>query len=162
MIIALGSTSRIKREAVRAVFGPDITILAFEAMSGVNAQPVGHEETLAGARNRAHAAQAVCPRAVFSLGIENGLFLEDGAWHDAATVVLLTGDGKEAIVRGPSIPFPTEVVEEARTRGFDTTTAGAVIAERFGGDPADPHTALTGGRRTRKELLIETLKGVLP
>lgn len=164
MIVALGSTSGIKREALReacAAFGTEVTILAFEAPSRVNAQPVGREETLAGARNRARAALAVCPRAAFALGIENGLFLEDGVWRDAAIAVLLTPLGKEVIVRGPTLPFPAEAVEAAHARGFAAVTVGSIIAERFGGDSADPHATLTGGKSSRKDLLIETLKGAL-
>jgi hypothetical protein len=59
------------------------------------------------------------------------------------------------------VVVPTACVEEARTRGFAATTAGSVIAERFGGDPADPHITLTGGKTDRKSLLITTLKELL-
>jgi len=164
MIVALGSTNIIKREAVRiacATAGLDVTILGFAAASGVNAQPVGHEETLAGARNRAFAARAVCPKAEIAIGIENGLCIDGEGWVDIAVVVLLTSDGKQAILLSPSVPFPIAFVEEARARGFATTTVGAVMAERVGSDPHDPHPFLTGGMKTRKDLLIETLvKGV--
>jgi hypothetical protein len=54
--------------------------------------------------------------------------------------------------------MPTDCVEEAERRGFATTTAGAILAERHGCNPADPHSLLTNGKTNRKALLVETLK----
>jgi non-canonical (house-cleaning) NTP pyrophosphatase len=163
MIIALGSANPIKLEAVReaiAALGLSTEIVAIDAPSGVNAQPVG-EETLVGARHRAAEALRLCPQATHALGIENGLFSEDGVWHDAAMVVLLTPKGQETSFHSPSVIVPNDCVEEARIRGFATTTVGTVIAERFGGNPSDPHTTLTGGKTNRKDLLITALKELL-
>lgn len=164
MLIAVGSKSSIKIAAVREAFallGHEVDVTGVETVSGVNAQPVGDDEIVRGARNRAQAARAACPDSAFAIGIENGLIISPDSLADIAVVVILTRDGKERIARSAGVEFPIEFVEEARMRGFETTTAGSVLAERVGSDPADPHAALTGGRLTRKALLVQTLKGVL-
>lgn len=163
MIIALGSANSIKLKAVRealAALGLVAEVVGVEVPSGVNAQPIGDETTL-GARNRAIAAFQLCPQATLAIGIENGLFLEDGAWHDAAVVVVLDRNSWATEKRGAGVTVPADCVAEVRNRGFVTTTIGTIIAERFGGDTHDPQATLTDGKIDRKTLLTLTLKELL-
>jgi len=56
------------------------------------------------------------------------------------------------------VEFPRKDVEIALERGV---TAGSVIAERTGCDPADPHSFLTEGRKSREDFLVEPLVKLL-
>jgi inosine/xanthosine triphosphatase len=73
--VRVGSQSGPKIAAVRDAFAayvPDVEVRGVEVSSGVSAQPVGFEEIVCGARNRAAAARddANCDLGV---GIEDGL-----------------------------------------------------------------------------------------
>ena len=61
--VILGSGSEVKRRAVERSLENDIldgaSVVCSSVASGVNEQPVGHEETLKGARNRAQAAARI-------------------------------------------------------------------------------------------------------
>jgi hypothetical protein len=58
------------------------------------------------------------------------------------------------------LQLPSDLVDEARNRGFRTTTVGEIISERFTngrGDKTDPHTILTNGRVSRRQYLTDAL-----
>lgn len=75
MLVRVGSANAAKLEAVRrglAPFFAKVEVLPCDVPSGVDAQPLGFAEIVAGARNRARASQAggACDLAA---GIEDGL-----------------------------------------------------------------------------------------
>jgi inosine/xanthosine triphosphatase len=73
--VRVGSTNGPKIEAVRAALAPyvpDLSIVGCRAPSGVPDQPVGFEEIVAGARNRALSAKRSGP-CDLAVGIEDGL-----------------------------------------------------------------------------------------
>lgn len=155
--IAVGSTSVIKVSAVRDALrrvGIGADVIGVAAESGVNAQPVGRAETCRGAANRARAALTAGDVGV---GIENGIVHEDDRWIDLAAIVIATADGRERVAWSEAVTLPDLDVSEAARRGFRRTTVGAVIAERTGSTPEDPHAFLTGGRRTRAAILTDAL-----
>ena len=72
--VCVGTTSRPKLGAARAAlrpFAPQARVAGVEVESGVPAQPVGFDEILLGAANRARAALAI--GADLGIGIEDGL-----------------------------------------------------------------------------------------
>lgn len=74
-------------------------------------------------------------------------------WLDLAVVVLRTRT-QEFIATSTGIRFPTKYVEEAKRKGFKTTTVGSVIARRNKDvDKADPHCFLTKGLLPRRLLV---------
>lgn len=76
MKVAVGSTNPAKVEAVREVFlgiYGDVEVVPIEVDSGVPDQPVGLEETVKGAINRAKQAIEKTD-ADFGVGIEAGLY----------------------------------------------------------------------------------------
>lgn len=161
--IAIGSTSGIKVAAVRhalARAGIAADVVAHAAQSGVNAQPVGRDETLLGATNRARAARAAFPGRV-AIGIENGVVHEDGRWIDVAAVVVSGPDGRETVAWSEAVAVPDVYVDEAAARGFGGVTVGSVIAERTGSTPDDPHGILSGGRRTRAAILADAVASAI-
>ena len=61
MKIALGSLNAAKLAAVKqgvAVYWPEAEVVGHDVPSGVRPQPLGHEEIILGALNRARAALA--------------------------------------------------------------------------------------------------------
>eukprot|EP00667_Euglena_gracilis_P021143 EG_transcript_23076 len=181
--VAVGSLSPIKLDAVRCVFRavfPDraVEVRGVDTQSGVNAQPMGHDETLRGCANRLRQAVASSPEAHFAVAMENGLVpVNVPSWSDlsaspptpsqqyfdvawVAVYDIARGQGEWSHSAG--LPFPVDAVEEAQAQGLETTTAGWVL-QRRGRVPnhADPHRTLTAGLAPRGALLEAALRVAL-
>lgn len=159
--ISIGSESQVKGLAVlKACETLEIqaSFKGYSVRSCVSDQPIGMEETLRGATHRAFDVRILEPGAI-SIGIENGLVREqDGGYSDFAYVAVLLPDMQLFCAPSEMLRFPREDVEIALERGV---TAGSVIAERTGCDPADPHSLLTNGRKGRGDFLVEPLVKLL-
>lgn len=145
LTFSLGSTSRLKVAAVRQALGElgiHAEVHAIPVSSGAPAQPVG-VQTAIGAKNRALFAQRMSPGS-WGIGIESGVFDSQFHWEDRAIVCLVAPNGADVWLT-ESEPLRLEVrdVEEARRRGFETTTVGAMLAHRTGGKSDDPHIHYT-------------------
>ncbi len=86
--------------------------------SGVSDQPMTDEETLLGALNRAQAAAQQIPEADFTVGLEGGIFEEDGdqgegGMHAFAWVVVHSA-GREGRSRTATFELPEAVVRGVR------------------------------------------------
>ena len=161
--IALGSTSFHKIEAVKQAcqqLGLLASVVGVKAASGQNEQPVGLNETYQGAASRAQGAKAQNPEAV-AVGIESGIFITNNEQLpltiDVAVIVVLTPDNRRIVTTTSGVVFPEDCVAIAKERGFATTTAGSVIAEKLGGDSTDPHSTLTKGAVSRTQTLVAGL-----
>ncbi|MEI6042490.1 MAG: DUF84 family protein [bacterium] len=167
--VSLGSTSSQKLAAVVQAFEAldiEATITGVYASSEQNDQPVGHDETFKGALNRALRAQARDPGSM-AIGIESGIIrfkAKKPTTQDVAVIVILTTEGRQIIKTSEGFEFPEDCVEIAKKRGFEATTVGSVIAEKFGGDPADPHFTLSDEKTSRTTIitkaLVEALKEI--
>lgn len=115
--VGVGSKNEPKIAAVRAAIGayaPEVDVCGMDVPSGVPEQPVGFEEIVLGARNRANAAFAVgeCDLAV---GIEDGLVaLPPGAASAAGDAVNIgcaaVSDGRRVSLGFSSaFAYPPEV-----------------------------------------------------
>ena len=162
MKIILGSRSPHKLDALRqacVTLGLKATAVGVETSSGQNEQPVGFDETFAGALTRATSAREQKPCDI-SIGIESGIFRISGETPltlDIAVVVILTKDGRQIVTTSEAVQFPEEYVDIAEERGFNNTTVGSIITEKVGGDPTDPHATLTKGTVTRTATLTKAL-----
>lgn len=159
----LCSESKVKLGALvdaLSSLGLKVDVVACNAPSGVRAQPVGFKETRDGANNRVAEASrkfsAEHPRAV--VGIENGILFEDGFVVDVGIVVIRTPYGTY-YAQSQGVQFPEHCVKEAERRGFERTTVGQIIAERYHCNSDDPHLSLTG--RSRREFLAEAVMTAL-
>jgi len=77
-IVVIGSTNPSKLQAVQMGFSSvfperEFVFLTAEVYSGVSNQPMGDQETLTGARNRAFHASEAYPQADYWVGLEGGL-----------------------------------------------------------------------------------------
>jgi non-canonical (house-cleaning) NTP pyrophosphatase len=141
--IIVTSASAIKIEIVKKAMKilfpkQEFNIVGVKAVSGVNEQPVGKDETELGANNRIASAEGLVekstePRAFIS--VENGIFkITDKQYEDRAVVVIKLPDGQVYSATSPrGVIFPIEAVEVTRSKigGFKNNTVGSTIAEMF-------------------------------
>jgi non-canonical (house-cleaning) NTP pyrophosphatase len=163
-LVAVGSTSVRKLEAVREALAercPLASVHGYPCPSGQDAQPIGYEATLAGARSRVLGAREARPDADLFIGIESGLLDAGAGTLDITVVVILDRKGGARVSSSRGFLFPERFVFEARKRGFATTTVGRVIAEHLGGDPTDPLATLTGGRILRRTEIAAAVEAAL-
>lgn len=102
--IAVGSTNPAKVAASRAVLErafPQAEVVAVEVPSGVPPQPIGAEETAAGARQRARLALAAVPGAFLGVGLEGGI---DPEGHLLNCCAVATPDGAVHVAWGCGSP----------------------------------------------------------
>ncbi|MFW5691484.1 MAG: inosine/xanthosine triphosphatase [Chloroflexota bacterium] len=103
--IVVASTNPVKIEAVRLGFAqmfPDAKpeVSGMSVASGVSDQPMSDEETLRGARNRAHVAQRARPDADFWVGLEGGVEPRGGALLVFAWMVVLGRAADGSLMNG--------------------------------------------------------------
>lgn len=161
--IVIASSSKEKIGALEAAcerLKISTEIISCPAISGVNEQPYGLEETLKGAKTRADNARALHKDKTV-IGIENGLIPCGTHFIDLAVLIVIKPNGETCVGTSAGISFPTAAVNVAKSRGFKKNTAGSVIAEMLGGKPSDPHQTLTGGVVSRKEILTDALVALL-
>ncbi|MEM6314705.1 MAG: inosine/xanthosine triphosphatase [Planctomycetota bacterium] len=112
--VAVGSTNPVKIDAaadgLRAL-GFDIDAVGIDVPSGVDAQPVGDEVTLAGATHRAEAVRAASDDAVLAVGIEGGVVWRGDLLDAMAWVVMIDGEGKVGSARTATFTLPPKVTE---------------------------------------------------
>ena len=102
MKIVLASASPVKVAACHKAFdglAPDVELVAVEAASEINEQPI-NEETMRGARNRLNNAKKIEPEADFYVSIENGIFEEYHALDGPAS--------ERRILPLPTLPQPEQ------------------------------------------------------
>ena len=134
--VAVGSTNRVKINAVRAVLsraGLTASVEGVAAASDVPAQPRGDEQTIRGARTRAERAREASG-AELGVGLEGGVVeLPDGSLRTCAWAVVVAADGRTGTGGSLAMPLPPEVA--------------AMLAD--GLELGEAMDRLTGGRDTK-------------
>jgi len=156
LIIKVGSLNPVKLQAIRAVMGerfPGAVFAPVSVESGVSVQPVGLEETLRGAKNRARAAFSGCD---LSVALESGLVPvpETGTGYRNLTSCVIF-DGREMFVGlGPAFELPAEVTRLVVEDGLEldpaVKRAGLTENDRIGYSQGIIGI-LSGGRVTRED-----------
>lgn len=112
-LVIVGSKNPVKiqstEEAFLLTFGSSCLIQGLNIDSGVSKQPVGDEETYAGALNRASNSRIAFPEADFWVGIEGGVQEIQGDWTAFAWMVVLDQAGKAGKARSASFFLPKEI-----------------------------------------------------
>lgn len=164
MLIALGSTSVLKTDALHAALaelGIDAVVLSVKAASDIDEQPLGRDVTELGALNRARNTAHLDPSADLVVTLENGVMREGNYFVDRAAIVFLR-QGKTITVWSQGVIMPEHFVALAVKTNLTHTCAEFMHAEGLIADPKDPHVALDlleepGVRKTRAQILTETL-----
>jgi inosine/xanthosine triphosphatase len=96
----------------------DIATSTVAVDSGVPEQPVGDDQTLLGARNRALGARTIMPDADLWVGLEGGVAEREGVLECFAWSVVLGTDDAGGLVRGESrtatFVLPVEIASLVR------------------------------------------------
>lgn len=163
LFVALGSTSpakvRATETALRTVHGRFVAVTHVAAPSGVPAQPVGDEETYAGALTRARGALALVPGARLGVGIEAGVTTGDpgarmytSAWVVALDRTGLTGSARSATFEVPG--FLAERVVAGEELGTALDRAYGLERAKDGPGAAG---VLTRGGVSRSDLYVQAV-----
>ena len=166
MRIGVGSGNPVKRAATeRAVAGANglgggAVVEACPVPSGVSEQPFGHDETRAGAVNRA--SEVLGAGYDLGVGIEGGV--AEYAGSDGLFLVMWAAvdDGERVgLGTGPSLALPDDIAVRVR----DGEELGPVMDDVLGEDEVAKNQgaagALTGGRVDRTDALRTALAGAL-
>lgn len=133
MIVVVGSQNPVKIAAARAGFGDLLGAAEFvgaAAESGVAEQPVGDEETIQGASNRARAALAAVPEAAMAVGLEGGVVEIDGALYCCAwCAVLERATGRLGLASTGRCQLPPPVAQLIRA-GMELGNADDLVFGR--------------------------------
>ncbi|WP_122088445.1 DUF84 family protein [Halalkalicoccus subterraneus] len=144
MDVAVGSENPVKRRAVERVF-ESATVDTRAVESGVSEQPIGHVETIAGAKTRAR--ESFGTDVAFGVGLEGGVAefssstgrhtngVEDREFNGADGLFLImwaaVADGRRIeIGAGPSVRLPDPIAREV----ISGTELGPLLDERLGTD----------------------------
>ncbi|ASJ06349.1 inosine/xanthosine triphosphatase [Thermococcus pacificus] len=157
MRIAVGSTNPTKvlavKEVMEMIYG-DVEVFGVEVESGVPDQPVGIEETIRGAINRARQALEK-GNADMGVGIEAGIYPVPNSltgYFDIQFCAILDREGWLTIGHGPGFEYPPYVIKRIK----EGVEAGKAMDELVGEKDLKRKTGaigyLTHGILPRKEL----------
>lgn len=163
MRVAVGSTSPSKIRATEAVVHkafPGARVETVPVVSRVRAQPIGDEETIRGAEQRAREARQAVD-ADIGVGIEGGVHSDPrGEWM-CIWVAVSHRDGRESLAGGLRLRLPAWLA----ARALAGEELGAVVDALLKTD--DAHEALgaigmlTGGLINRQSALEQALAAAL-
>ncbi len=118
--IIVGSENPGKIEAVRIGFTAlfpeeEIVLRGIAVPSGVAEQPLGDEETLQGAKNRAENARKEIPDATYFVGLEGGITDTNTEMAAFAWIVIISQEGKVGKGKTGTFFLPTEIATLIRS-----------------------------------------------
>jgi len=158
--IAVGSTNRVKIEAVRTVmekiFG-NVIVVPVDVKSMVPEQPKG-DETRTGAVNRAVSALGGND---LSVGIEAGVFSTEDGLYDFQYCAVLDKNGKMTIGVGPGFRYPDDIASLV-SQGM---TVGSAVHKLYGDSGAGRKQGAVGilskGLLDRKTLTEQSVTAAM-
>ena len=117
--VIIASTNPVKINCTKSAFEklfPEVefTFEGLNAPSGVPDQPMGTEQTILGARNRALNVRMAKPEADYWVGIEGGIIDEDGDMISQAWVVVINKHGLESKAATGTFKLPKQMAEDIR------------------------------------------------
>lgn len=152
MLIAVGSTNPTKVRPVRTVFSHyfgKVKVVGVGVESGVPEQPIGEDQTYAGAVNRARRALAEVEGAEYGVGIEGGLAERSYGWFEYSLVVITNREGQIGIGASSGLTLPESILQRIH-RGQNLEQA---IDDMFGtqqiGEGIGMFGVMTNGYVTR-------------
>ena len=169
MRIAVGSTNPTKVNAVervmRRIYG-DVEVVGVEVDSGVSDQPIGIEEIVRGAINRAKRALEKTG-ADLGVGIEAGIYPFPGTvtgYLDVQVCAVVSPDGRITIGHGPGFEYPPVVIEKVLNDGVEVGIAmGELVDDLELKRKVGAIGVLSKGLLTRTELNeIAVLMAMIP
>ncbi len=154
-IFAVGSLNPVKLEAVRqgiAQYFADADSVAVAVESGVRTQPVGDEETVQGAAQRARAALQAVAGATYGVGLEGGVLeLKEGMFA-CAWCAIVDRAGALGVASTGRFQLPPQIATLVRG-GMELGAADDIVFGRANSKQNEGAVGLlTHGRLTRSQL----------
>ncbi len=149
-MVTVGSRNPVKMAAVReALDGREV--VGVDVASGVSAQPVGDEETIRGAVNRARAALAVGPaEAEWGVGLEGGVAEIGGSLYCFAWCAMVDRAGQLGLACTGRCELPPRVAALILRDGMELGAANDLVFGRVNSKHGEGAVGiLTGGRIDR-------------
>jgi inosine/xanthosine triphosphatase len=120
MKVIVASLNPAKLEAAKLGFASAFPGVAFEfesiaADSGVSEQPMGDDETIRGALNRAAQAKAAKPEADFWIGMEGGVEETPRGLAERAWMAVIDKNGVEGVGSSGTFYLPRAIADVMRT-----------------------------------------------
>lgn len=164
-IVIVGSENPSKLKAVQlgfqAVFPEhEFVFLTAEVSSNVSRQPMDDQETLTGARNRAHNARQACTQADYWVGLEGGLSALDGGEESLAAYswIYIFGKSQTGFARSASYLLPNKIADLIR-QGMEQGEADDLVFGQANSKQASGGVGLlTNDLITRAELYAMAVK----
>nr|MDO8099558.1 inosine/xanthosine triphosphatase [Candidatus Njordarchaeota archaeon] len=166
-VLAVGTRNPVKVSAVAHIaeklLHEKLDVIAVEVASSVPNQPVGLEQTIRGAVNRAKQAASSVPSAEFGIGIEAGLVKVPKTltgYLDIQFAAIVDKKGKVTIGCGSGFEYPPEVLNEVLSKGkeigdvMESLTRIENIGERIGAIGFLSHGQLDRQRLTEQAILM--------
>jgi len=112
--IAVGSTNPVKiaatKNVMKKIYGNSVEVVPIKVESGVSHTPIGEEEIVRGAKNRAiRALQAI--QADIGVGMEGGIVKKFGEWFLTGWCAVVDRSGKFSLGSSVYMLLPDSVVE---------------------------------------------------
>ena len=115
LLVLVGSKNPVKisctEDAFTRAFNKSFLVEGINAASGVSAQPIGDQETLLGAKNRARNSRDVFPEANYWVGIEGGVDEDEAGMYAFAWIYILDKDGKASQSKTGTFYIPGAVAK---------------------------------------------------
>lgn len=167
MVIAIGSTNKVKVQAVEEILKeyPEFAaakVVSVSTQSGVSEQPLSLEETILGAKNRAKNAFEASQPCRYGFGIEGGLCPSPGTRTGfMALNICAIFDGTHHYVGfTPGFEVPPEILKFVLNQKMDLSQAcfhsGITSKEKVGASEG-LIGILTKGRTDRKRYMKECI-----
>ena len=161
--VIVGSKNPVKIEGVRQGFekmfpDEDFEFIGYGAKSGVPDQPMGSEETLKGAYNRAEDCRKSHPEADFFCGQEGGIFQDHQEdYGTVAWTVILDRDGNLGKGLSSLHILPPKVMELVH-QGYELGTADDMVFQQTNSKQQGGSIGiLTDGIYTRTHKMVEAV-----
>ena len=113
MLVVVGSENRIKIGAVQKAFRSfnlDAEVIGVEVKTSITEQPIGTNETVKGALERASGALIKKPDADLGVGVEAGLIEWYSRYLDQHVAVIVDRGGGTTFGAGPAFELPPRVL----------------------------------------------------
>lgn len=164
-IVVIGSANPSKLQAVQMGFNSvfpnrEFVFLSAEVSSGVSSQPMGSQETLTGARNRAFHAREALPQADYWVGLEGGLspLNSDEGSLAAYSWIYILGKKNAGFARSASYILPEKIATLIR-QGVEQGEADDIVFGQENSKQANGGVGLlTKDLITRAELYAMAVK----
>lgn len=133
LLVLVGSKNPVKisctEDAFTQAFNTSFLVEGIHVFSGVPDQPVGDEQTLLGAKNRAQNSQDVFPEANFWVGIEGGVDEDAHGMFAFAWIYILGKNGRKGLAKTGCFYLPKKVADLVKD-GMELGKADDLVFDR--------------------------------